>query len=271
MRPNCFRAADQRIIGEAMMRKLVLSDGLTVFSLNADETRFVHREVFGERCYLQHGIELHDGDCIFDVGANIGLSTLFFHRERPGARIFAFEPSPPTFECLKANVELYGVDAHLFECGLSSEPGTAEFTYYPANTVRSGFHVDLETDRKTTKTYMINNGMAERNADLFLGLLFKKTTFPCRLRTLSEIVDEQSVTRIDLLKIDAERSEREVLAGIRAEHWQMIRQVAIEVQDEAGALGEVQRLLAEHGFDVTSEQDPLLMGTAVFSVFATRP
>ncbi len=254
-----------------MMRKLTLSDGLTVFSLNADETRFVHREVFGERCYLQHGIELHDGDCIFDIGANIGLSTVFFHRECPGVRIYAFEPSPATFECLKANVELHGVDAHLFECGLARESGTAEFTFYPANTVRSGFHVNLETDRKTTKTYMINNGMPEHNADLFLGLLFKKTTFPCRLQALSEIVDEEGVTRIDLLKIDAERSERDVLAGIRAEHWEMIRQVAIEVQDEAGALDEVRSLLEEHGFNVAAEQDPLLKGTAVFSIFATRP
>ena len=254
-----------------MMRQLTLPDGLSVFSLNADETRFVHREVFGERCYLQHGIELHDGDCVFDVGANIGLSTVFFHQQRRNIRVFAFEPSPAAFECLKANVELHGVDAHLFECGLSREPGTAEFTFYPANTVRSGFHVNLETDRKTTKTYMVNNGMAERNADMFLGLLFKKTTFQCRLRTLSEIVDEQGVTRIDFLKIDAERSEKDVLAGIREEHWSLIRQVALEVQDEAGALDEIQQLLAKRGFEVATEQDPLLKGTAVFSMFATRP
>jgi uncharacterized lipoprotein len=60
------------------------------------------------------------------------------------------------------------------------------------------------------------------------------------------------------------------LAGIRTEHWNLIRQIAIEVQDEAGALDEVTRLLEEHGFKVTPEQDPLLKGTAVFSVFATR-
>ncbi len=253
-----------------MMRQLTLAEDLTVFSLNADETRFVHREVFVERCYVQHGIELHDGDCVFDVGANIGLAAIFFHRERRGVRIFAFEPSPATFQCLKANVELHGIDARLFECGLASEAGTAEFTFYPANTVRSGFHVDLETDRKTTKAYMMNSGMAERNAELFLGMLFKKTTLSCRLRTLSEIIDEEKVTRIDLLKIDAERSERDVLAGIREEHWDIIRQVALEVQDENGALGDIQRLLMEHGFEAVTEQDPLLKGTAVFSVFATR-
>jgi FkbM family methyltransferase len=253
-----------------MMRQLTLPDGLSVFSLNADETRFVHREVFGARCYLQHGIELHDGDCVFDVGANIGLSSVFFHREREGVRIYAFEPSPAACECLKANIEIHGVDAHVFECGLSRESGTAEFTFYPANTVRSGFHADLETDRGTTKTYMLNSGFSPRAAEMFLGFLFKKTTFSCRLRTLSEIVDEEHVERIDLLKIDAERSERDVLAGIRTEHWNLIRQIAIEVQDEAGALDEVTRLLEEHGFKVTPEQDPLLKGTAVFSVFATR-
>jgi hypothetical protein len=90
------------------------------------------------------------------------------------------------------------------------------------------------------------------------------------LRTLSEIVDEERVMRIDLLKIDAERSERDVLAGIRAEHWGLIRQVVIEVHDEAGGLDEVQRLLAEHGFQVATEQDPLLKGTALFNVFAIR-
>jgi len=254
-----------------MMRQLSLPDGLTVFSLNADETRFVHREVFVARCYLQHGIELHDGDCIFDVGANIGMTSIFFHRECNGVRIFAFEPSPAAFECLKANIDLHRVDARIFECGLSREAGTAEFTFYPANTVRSGFHVNLEVDRGTTKTYMVNSGVSERYADLFLGFLFKKVTFPCRLRTLSEIVDEEGVERIDLLKIDAERSEREVLAGIRSEHWAMIRQIAIEVQDEAGALDEVRRLLEEHGFQVVAEQDPLLHGTEIFSVFATRP
>ena len=79
-----------------MIRQLTLPDDLTVFSLNADETRFVHREVFGERCYLQHGIKLHDGDCVFDVGAVLELSPTAqtgWRRRRRGAPQAA-EPSP---------------------------------------------------------------------------------------------------------------------------------------------------------------------------------
>ena len=253
-----------------MMRQLSLPDGLTVFSLNADETRFVHREVFVDRCYLRHGIELRDGDCVFDVGANIGLSTIFFHRERRNIRLYAFEPSPAACECLKANVELHSLDAHVFECGLSRTAGTAEFTFYPATSVRSGFHADTEADRGVTRTYMVNSGFAPRFADLLLGSKFKAMTFPCRLRTLSEIVDEEGVARIDLLKVDVEKSERDVLAGIRDEHWSRIGQVVLEVHDETGALDEVSGLLAKHGFRTAVEQDPLLKGTDIVNVYASR-
>ena len=261
-----------------MMRRLNLPDGLEVFSLNADETRFVHGEVFGARCYLRHGLELRDGDCVFDVGANIGMASVFFTKERRDIRIFAFEPSPAAYECLKANLELHGElhgelpgnGARTFECGLSREPGTAEFTFYPANSVMSGFHADLEKDRAATKTFMVNSGFAPRHAEMFLGSKFKRETFPCRLRTLSEIVDEERVARIDLLKVDVEKSERDVLAGIREEHWGLIHQVVVEVHDEHGALDDVRGMLATHGFEMTVEQDPQLKGTTIFSVFAIR-
>lgn len=253
-----------------MMRKLKLHDALEVFSLNADETRFVHDEVFGARCYLQHGIELNDGDCVFDVGANIGLSTLFFHRERRNVRVYAFEPSPVACECLRANVQLHGVDAHVFECGLSRSPGSAKFTFYPANSVRSGFYADPETDRAVTRTYMLNSGFAPRHADLLLSSKFKTVTIACRLRTLSEIVDAERVTRIDLLKVDVEKSERDVLAGIRDEHWNLIGQVVAEVDDKTGGLDEIRALLTKRDFRVIAEQEPLLKGTTIFNIFASR-
>jgi FkbM family methyltransferase len=41
---------------------------------------------------------------VLDGGANIGLATLFFKRERPDTRVIAFEPNPATFEMLEHNV-----------------------------------------------------------------------------------------------------------------------------------------------------------------------
>ena len=39
--------------------------------------------------------------------------------------------------------------------------------------------------------------------------------YRCQLRTLSDVVREEGVERIDLLKIDVENAEYEVLMGIR--------------------------------------------------------
>ncbi len=257
-----------------MLRRLTLPDGLEVFSLNADETRFVHGEVFGARCYLRHGIALRDGDCVFDVGANIGMASIFFCRERRDVRLFAFEPSPAAYECLKANIELHGElhgsDTRIFQCGLSREPGAAEFTFYPNNSVMSGFHAIWNKIGRPPRRSWSTPASRRAMPSCFSAPSSRKRRFPCRLRTLSEIVDEQRVAQIDLLKVDVEKSEREVLAGIREEHWGIIRQVVVEVHDEQGALAEIQDILAQHGFETTAEQDPQLKGTMIYSVFATR-
>ncbi|HTX41449.1 MAG TPA: FkbM family methyltransferase [Acidobacteriaceae bacterium] len=253
------------------MRTIALPDGLSVFGLNPDEARFMHSEVFGARCYLQHGVELHDEDCVVDVGANIGMATLFFHRERKGVRIFAFEPNPAAAGCLRANIELYGINARVFDCGLMSEPGTAEFTLYPANTVASGFRADADHEREITRTYMINNGVAPHGADRFVEALYRREEkFVCPVRTLSEIVDEERLERIDLLKINVERTEREVLGGIRQDHWMRIRQVAMEVTDLGGGLSAVVEMLRSLGFRVVVEQEPRLQGTPIYNLFATK-
>jgi FkbM family methyltransferase len=253
------------------MREMTLGDGFTVFGLSPDETRFMYREIFEDRCYLQKGVTLEDGDCVFDVGANIGLATVFFHRERKNVRVFAFEPNPAAGECLRANVERHGVNARVFACGLLDAAGTQPFTRYPANSVSSGFHADAAQDRATTQSYMINTGIAAHGAEVFSAALYRKQeTLDCPVRTLSEVIEEERVERIDLLKVDVERSERQVLAGIREEHWERIRQLAMEITEEEGGLNEVQEMLRGLGFTVTAEQEPMLRGTPLYNLYAVR-
>ncbi|HVT97791.1 MAG TPA: FkbM family methyltransferase, partial [Acidobacteriaceae bacterium] len=84
------------------------------------------------------------------------------------------------------------------------------------------------------------------------------------------VVDEEQVASIDLLKIDVELSEREVLDGIREEHWQRIQQVVMEVTDKDHALRTIEEMLHARGFSVATEQEPRLKGTAVYNLFATK-
>ena len=91
------------------------------------------------------------------------------------------------------------------------------------------------------------------------------------MRTLSEIIREEGIERIDLLKIDVEKSEADVLAGIADDDWQKIRQIVIEAHDVDGQLGRLIQLLSDHGYAVVTEQDKYLIGSSLYNVYAMRP
>jgi hypothetical protein len=59
------------------MKKMILPNNLDLFYLGQEETEFIYEEIFIEKEYLKHGITINDEDCIFDVGANIGLFSIF--------------------------------------------------------------------------------------------------------------------------------------------------------------------------------------------------
>jgi hypothetical protein len=67
------------------------------------------------------------------------------------------------------------------------------------------------------------------------------------VRTVSEVIAEHGIERIDVLKIDVERSEVEVLEGIRDEDWPKIRQVVLEVDTTANR-DRVLAMLEARGF-----------------------
>ena len=70
------------------------------------------------------------------------------------------------------------------------------------------------------------------------------------MRTLSGLLREQRIERVDLLKLDAEQCELEVLAGLDEEDWSRIRQAVVEVHDEA-SVPLVEEQFLTRGFRVT--------------------
>jgi hypothetical protein len=107
--------------------------------------------------------------------------------------------------------------------------------------------------------------------DYLIRRAFVTEKVECSLRTLSEVVHEQEVARIDLLKVDVEKAELDVLEGIDAADWPIIRQVVVEVHDHDGRLARVRELLLEHGFaTIVVEQEPLFRGTEIYNLYALR-
>ena len=241
--------------------------------------------------YFRHGIRVRDGDIVFDVGANIGLFGLWVHGlARRNVTVYSFEPIPAIFRALEANAAPYGDRRwKVLNCGLGRESGPATFGYHRSVTVWSSpYPDDSPAEREMLREAALRNLRAaprplswlrwlpgflrRRLIDLALDRAFQFKPVTCPVRTISEILGEEEVPRIDLLKIDVQRGEMDVLDGITDEDWAKIGQVVAEVHDlRDGRVARIVDLLGMHGFDVISaEQEPLLRGTDIYNLYARR-
>jgi amino acid adenylation domain-containing protein/non-ribosomal peptide synthase protein (TIGR01720 family)/FkbM family methyltransferase len=284
----------QRLVAYATPRRAVakgrdlhrLPNGLRVAHQNQNETEYLYREIFQNRCYALHGVTLPPDACVFDVGANIGMFTLFVHQECVNPRVWAFEPLPAIYDSLNANCELYTEQVKLYPFGLSDRERSETFTYYPRYSMMSGQsgYARPDDEVEVVKRFLANqqaSGVEEAGALLgqaeeILAGRFQGEEVEVRLRRLSDVIRQERVSRIDLLKIDVQRAELDVLQGLDEEHWPLVRQVVLEVHDapgdeSEGRVYEIRALLERHGFAVVIEQDELLTGTDRYNVYAVQP
>lgn len=241
--------------------------------------------------YFNHGIEVWPGCTVVDVGANLGLFSLTA-RQRCGGDLtsYMFEPVPSIFAALEDNARRLGEGRlHAVCCGLSAAAGQVQFAYRPnmPSLSTAYIHDDAELEEQVKAAILRNLAVTDWRVR-WIGLLpaalrdwvlaravrqmFATELVECRLRTLSEVIREFGIERIDLLKVDAEKSELDVLRGIEPEHWPLIRQVVMEVHDIDGRLDEIRTLLARHGISaVVTDQEPALRGSNVYDLYARRP
>jgi FkbM family methyltransferase len=166
-----------------------------------------------------------------------------------------------------------------FPFALAAQADEADLTFYPNLTGMSSFHPDQREERNLLSA-ILNNlsvlpdheaGTLLAGSDEYLEERLRALVFRTRRRTLSDVLAETGETRIDLLKIDVQKAEREVLDGIAPDDWAKIDQLAIELHDLDGRLEETTTLLTARGYRLTVEQDTLHAGTVVHFVYATRP
>lgn len=262
----------------APVRRYTLPNGMNVAYQVKPELLQFYDDIFEKRVYTKNGITLRPGDCVFDVGANIGMFTVFVAHHYPGTRIFAFEPVPQLFEILSHNAAWSEAEVILLNTALSDHEGTAELTFYPNTSGMSSFYPNEEEERAALRTLIHNEltqGKAEvesllRYEDELVEQRLKQETVTCRLRTLSSVIREYNVERIDLLKVDVEKAELDVLSGIEEADWRKIEQAVLEVHDLEGRIEQVSQLLRGHGFAVQLEQDELYRGSDRYNLYAIR-
>lgn len=268
--------------------KMRLPNGLTVHAFNKAETRYVYREIFEGNIYLKHGIELREGDRVFDVGANMGLFSVYLNQNLRDFALYAFEPIPRTFEVLRRNTAPFADSVRLFNLGLSGQDGPVVFTHYTRTPVFSTRYPELaRSSQAAAKKALLEAGDRLHNGHNTMVRRARKWIRPlvvrglfhyasrhreivCQMKTLSRIVAENTVDRIDLLKLDVEGSEWDVLQGIEERDWPKIKQIVMEVHPIQGGVEQISGCLTERGYQVAIDQEDDFRTLNIHMLYARR-
>lgn len=135
---------------------------------------------------VARGTSLDSRCVVFDVGANRGQTAKEIHRWLPGVDLHCFEPSPETFQRLRANVK----DASLHPYGLGAQVGT-----HRMNPTGNDLTARIQDE-------------SESHVDIDHGSLID-----VELSTVDAEMKNHGFERIDVLKIDVEGHEMSVLEG----------------------------------------------------------
>ena len=80
-----------------------------------------------ERDFIQFLNQIPDGTTILDVGANIGIMTVWLAKKKPAATIIAFEPMPQNIKALKKVLSFYNLkNVKIVEKAVGNQTGNVE-------------------------------------------------------------------------------------------------------------------------------------------------
>lgn len=182
---------------------------------------------------------LPEGGVFVDAGANEGYFSVIAARR--ARLVLAFEPQSRLQHVLSTNFELNGVAdrIRLRHLALGASEGTIEMRLTPdLNTGASGFS-------NVTR--------------------YKLPTEQVRMRTLADVLADEQIDHVDLLKVDIEGAEHQLLLGAESLLARgSIGAIALELHEkqlkDLGSSGaEVMALLDRHGYSPIAGSPTLLL------------
>lgn len=172
-------------------------DGVVLTCIEGDE-RSMPMDIINFHSYEKSNMEIIEkvldrvaaSGTFFDIGANIGYTSIRWAKKFPNCKVFSFELMPKTFEILKKNVQKNGVanQVNIYNVGVADSDKKIECYYYPWVTANSS----LENIQDRADAEVIT-------ADCVALDLFK----------------EISSVKVDYIKIDVEGAELPAFKGMK--------------------------------------------------------
>ncbi len=177
--------------------------------------------------------KMPDNAVIVDLGANIGVFTVYATTTARNVNVYAYEPLQDYYNLMKENVALNG-QTDAVKCFNAAVAGEA-----------------------TTRTLYV------KGTDFFFPTLMGNESkngqetieVPCT--TLADIMEANQLERIDMLKMDCEGAEYEILYPTPAGFFERIKEIRMEyhnLDQDQRHLNRLKEFLTGKGYTITHTQ-----------------
>ena len=261
------------------MKYVTLPNNRTIACFGEASALDVYKDVYEDEAYIQQGLSIQPGDVVVDIGANIGLWSLFVMEQVPQVKLIAIEPIPQVFEALEKNIQDHTPPEAAVEAlniGLAAQEKNAKLLFYPRMPQLSS-EVAFDADhyfKSMSGARNVFSKLASWTIAKVWALIHRPQAVTCQLKTFSQVIADLKLDRIDFIKLDAENAEWGVIAGIAEDDWPKIQQMSIEVHTNIpggqNLVEEITALLQSKGFTVIADLNSRFSPVGVHMLFAKR-
>ena len=189
--------------------------------------------------YRNADFKIGNNDTVVDVGAHIGLFSLFAAQFCKKGRVFCFEPVNDNYELLLENIKLNNITNIIpFNCAVSQNSSKVK--------------IFLNDDQSSHSMFIPNSESIEVPSI-----------------SIHDIFKENEIKKCDLLKLDCEGAEYDIIKSIKQEFFGFINKIAIEyhfADSKPDLLEELVKKLKKSFFHITTRE----LFSDIGFLFATR-
>jgi FkbM family methyltransferase len=221
---NPAEVAWKRLFGEPSDLLTIIDRASGIRCLCTLNSHHMFSDIWYSHAYDVPRVPIRSGDVVIDIGANQGFFSCYAAFK--GARVLAFEPVPELCQRLRENVACNGLTDRVTiqQCAIGASRGSV-------NLFVSSY---LGGAQSTTVPEFVRGAGVP---------VIQEILAECK--TLPQVLDEFSLARVRLCKLDVEGAELAILKTLSSADLSRIESFALEYHEEAYDLHSLLRLVLD--------------------------
>ena len=187
------------------------------------------KETFFDQFYTRYGVPIQDGWTVMDIGAGIGDFCIYAAHGNPSTEVYAFEPFYDSFELLKENLALNGIqNVKVIQKAVWGEETELKLQLSNGEPLQISSHHQFSGE-------MTAENLTVDAISLESAMLFAQ------------------IQKVDLLKMDCEGAEYEILLNAAPEALSRVARIIMEYHDidQVHTHPKIIAFLEDQGYKVT--------------------